>query len=349
MQRELERGDDAEVAPGAPHRPEELGVHRFACGAHLPVGRDDLDRAQTVERQPILAMQRAQTAVQGQAGDAGGAHLAARRGETPQLRLTVDVAPRRTALHARDAVLGIDVHAAHLGEVDDDPSVVDGVTGDVVRAAADRHEQAMFTSESDRVDHVGRSMALHDQRRAPVDQPVPYGASIVVRGIARLEDAAAHPCCELLDPFRVDRRRCFGAHLRLLRHSSGPVRSTVEPGRAPVVSAFPERDREGIDRGISHRRPSSSSPACGVQHPGALSLDVIGVSHTPIRDAIAQPAAACRQARRLPRSPPFPPVDLDRSGKVMQTSLRGGRECGAPETLMAYRKAAIPRHSPQPP
>jgi hypothetical protein len=41
------------------------------------------------------------------------------------------------------------------------------------------------------------------------------------------------------------------------------------------------------------------------------------------------------------------PVDLDRSGKAMKTSLRGGRQCGALETLMAYRKAAIPRHSPQ--
>ena len=260
MQRELERRDDAEVAPGTPHSPEELGVHRFARRAHLTVGRDNLDRSQVVERQPVLAMQRAQTAVQGQAGDAGSAHLAARRGETPQLRLTVDVAPRRTALHARDAVLGIDVHAAHLGEVDDDPSVVDGVPGDVVRAAPDRHEQAVCTGESDSVDHVGRSMALHDQRRAPVDQPVPHGASLVVGGIARLDDDAAHPRCELLDPLRVDRRRCFGAHLRLLRHPSGPAQSTGEPGRAPSASAFPDRDREGADRGIRPRRPSSSSP-----------------------------------------------------------------------------------------
>jgi hypothetical protein len=40
---ELEGGDDAEVAPGAAHRPEEILVLAGARPAELAVGSDDFD------------------------------------------------------------------------------------------------------------------------------------------------------------------------------------------------------------------------------------------------------------------------------------------------------------------
>ena len=65
------------------------------------------------------------------------------------------------------------------------PAVVDGVAGDVVPAALDREHEPLLAREVDRVHDVGRAAALHDQRRAPVDQAVPDRARLVVAGIAR--------------------------------------------------------------------------------------------------------------------------------------------------------------------
>ena len=90
---ELERGDDAEVAAGAAHGPEEVLVLGRARPAQLAVGGDDVDREQVVDREAVLAAQVADAAVQRQAGDARRRDDAARDGEPEQLRLAVAVAP----------------------------------------------------------------------------------------------------------------------------------------------------------------------------------------------------------------------------------------------------------------
>ena len=71
------------------------------------------------------------------------------------------------------------------------PAVVDGVAGDVVPPPRIESEQTLLAREVDRVDDVGRARALHDQRRAPVDQPVPDGARLVVVRVAGPEHGAA--------------------------------------------------------------------------------------------------------------------------------------------------------------
>jgi hypothetical protein len=124
-------------------------------------------------------------AVEGEAADAGRRDDAAGHGEAEQLRLAVAVAPGRPALRAHRPRGRVDVDAAHPGQVDDEPVVVDGVAGDVVRAALDRAEQAVLAGEVHGVDDVRRPGRLHDQRRAAIDQPVPDGARLVVAAVAR--------------------------------------------------------------------------------------------------------------------------------------------------------------------
>ena len=79
--------------------------------------------------------------MQGKPADAGGRDDPARHGQAEELRLAIDVTPGRPALSAHDARSGIDADAAHRREVDDDPTVVDGVAGDVVPAATHRQER----------------------------------------------------------------------------------------------------------------------------------------------------------------------------------------------------------------
>ena len=54
-------------------------------------------------------------------------------------------------------------------EAEDEPAVRDPETGRTVAAAADRHLEAVVSSETDGCSHVGGIDRAQDQRRAPVN------------------------------------------------------------------------------------------------------------------------------------------------------------------------------------
>ncbi len=225
---ELERGDDAEVAAGAADGPEQVLVLGRARLPELPVGGDDVDREQVVDREPVLAAEMPDPAVQRQPSDAGRRDDAARYGEPEQLRLAVEVAPSGAALDADGPGLRVDVDAPHVREVDHEPAVVDGVAGDVVPAALDREHEALLAREVDRVHDVGGAAALHDQRGAPVDQGVPDRARLVVAGVARREHRPPHLRCKPCHRLRVELRVCH----QLVRHRFPPLRYGTNCARA---------------------------------------------------------------------------------------------------------------------
>ena len=66
---ELERRHDAEVRPGAADAPEQVGVLVLAGAHQRPVGEDDVDRAEMVDGEPVLADQPADAAGGGQPAD----------------------------------------------------------------------------------------------------------------------------------------------------------------------------------------------------------------------------------------------------------------------------------------
>ena len=81
VQRQLERGDDAEAAAAAAQRPEQLGVLVLG-GAHDPaVPGDELGGDEVVAGQPVLALEPARAAAEREPGDAGGGDAPAGRGE----------------------------------------------------------------------------------------------------------------------------------------------------------------------------------------------------------------------------------------------------------------------------
>ena len=113
MRLELERSDDAEVAAGATHGPEQILVLGGAGPPKDAVGGDDVDREETVDRQPVPATQVSGAAVERQSGDTGRRDDAGRDGEPEELRLSIHVSQRRASLDAHRPRLPIDVDPSH--------------------------------------------------------------------------------------------------------------------------------------------------------------------------------------------------------------------------------------------
>ena len=104
VQVELERGRDAEVPAGAAEAPEEIRVVVRARPYLAAVRGHELDRPQVVDRQPELALQPADTAAEGQAGDAGMADDADRTGQPERLGSIVELGQQGSAVDPRGSL-----------------------------------------------------------------------------------------------------------------------------------------------------------------------------------------------------------------------------------------------------
>ena len=147
------------------------------------VGEDDLGGDEVVDRHPVAAALVGDTAAERQARDTRLRHDAARRGQSQRRGCAVDVGPGRAALHMDGAAGVIDAHGAHRGEVDDDAVVDRRRARDVVPAAANGQGEPALGREA----HGGRDVvgvgAACDERRPPVDHPVPDSPRGVVFGV----------------------------------------------------------------------------------------------------------------------------------------------------------------------
>jgi hypothetical protein len=103
----------------------------------------------------------------------------------------VDVAPQRTTLHPSPTVGGIDAHASHRREVDDDPVVASGGARHVVASAPYGNLQIVIASEAHRRDHVRGPDASGDQVRAPVNGAVPDCTGDVIVGVVGADKATS--------------------------------------------------------------------------------------------------------------------------------------------------------------
>ena len=79
----------------------------------------------------------------------GRRHDATDGSETEELRLAVDVSPRRSALRSNKPTLDLDTDASHRRQVDHDAAVAGRESGDVVPAAANRGQELVLRREAD--------------------------------------------------------------------------------------------------------------------------------------------------------------------------------------------------------
>jgi hypothetical protein len=190
VQLELEVRRDAEVPAGAAEAPEKFGILVRTRADDPAVGCDEFCPGNSVAGQAVLGGQVADASAKRQPADTGRPDHAARSDEPERLRRSVDVEPSRPALGAGDPRLGLDLDAAHAGEVDDQAVVEDAVACWVVPAAADGDLEVMRTCEVEGGSDVGCAHALGDQRGSSIDERVEADACSVVLGICgRQHDA----------------------------------------------------------------------------------------------------------------------------------------------------------------
>jgi hypothetical protein len=117
--------------------------------------------------------------------------LTAGRRQSERLGFSVELSPGDPRLSTRGALDGIDPNTLHCRQIDHQPAIADRVPGDVVAAAAHRHQQPVVPGEIDRPDHVRRAAAAGDQCRPPVDHAIPDPPRVVIAGIVRSQQRAA--------------------------------------------------------------------------------------------------------------------------------------------------------------
>ncbi len=188
MEREVEPGDDAEVAAAAAQRPEEVGVSVLARHAHVAVHGDDLGGHEAVAGEAEPSDQEADAAAEGEPADTGRREGAAGHGEPVCLSRGVERPPDRAAACPRDTRLRIDVDLSEPREIDDQAAVADGVAGDVVPAASDGDRQLVLARDREGDCDVLRAPAARNRERAAVNQRVEGGPRLVVRRVLIGED-----------------------------------------------------------------------------------------------------------------------------------------------------------------
>src|SRR5215813_10191678 len=143
METVLEGGDDAKIPPAAPHAPKEVSVFSSAGGQELTVGRDDIDREQVIATQAVFPGQPTHAPTEGEAGNAGIGDDARRGGQVERLGLMVEFPQLDPGLGAGRAPERIDAYAFHLGQVDHEPTVTEGVARNAVPTPADGYQQVV--------------------------------------------------------------------------------------------------------------------------------------------------------------------------------------------------------------
>ncbi len=216
VQPEEERGDDAEVAAAAAHRPEQVGVLIRIGGDEAAVGEHHIHLEQVVNRQAERAREVADAAAERQPADSRRGDEAARGRQPEWMCRVVYLAPQGATGDPRRPVNRVHADAFHVGEVDHEP-VVDGAQpGAVVPAAAHRERQLLLAGKIHCCHHVCGIHTLRDQPGPPVNHAVVHFARRFVVKIAGLDQPATQTPLEVLHGCVVQCHRCCLDHVSLL-------------------------------------------------------------------------------------------------------------------------------------
>ena len=193
VQQECEPSDHAEVAAAAPQRPEQLCVDLAIGGADRAVGGDDLHLVEVVDGPAEAAHQVAETAAEGQAGDADLGDESEHGRQAVPLRGAVDVLEQAAGSDMDTAGGGVDGDIAHPGQIEGQTLVGEGGAGDVVPTAFDAQQQPVVAGELHGYGDVAGGDRLNDERRSPGRQGVPHQHGTIPALVAGAEQAALDP------------------------------------------------------------------------------------------------------------------------------------------------------------
>ncbi len=239
VQAEEEGGDDAEVAPAAAHRPEEVGMLVRAGDDEAAVRQNHVDGEEVVDGEAVGAGEVAEAPAEGDPADAGGRDDAAGGRQAEGVRGVVEIPEGAAALDAGGARRGVDADAFHRRQVQDQAVVAGAQAGAAVPAAPDGEEEAPLAGEIDGGDHVRDVRGADDEGGAAVDHPVIDLAGRVVTRVAGAGQFAAQGGAKALNGRIVEGSSHFpGNHHALLL--PGPLRQSAaatarDPRASPIV------------------------------------------------------------------------------------------------------------------
>jgi hypothetical protein len=137
-------------------------------------------------------------AAQGESAHSGIGVDAGRDGQAEGVGGMIDVSPPRAALNPHGALLRVDAHAPHGGEVDHQGVVGYAPARAIVPATADGQEHLILASKVHAADDVGHIGAAHYHTRALVDHAVVDLAGFIVVWITGLDERPSQARLELL-------------------------------------------------------------------------------------------------------------------------------------------------------
>src|SRR5207302_4340911 len=194
---------------------------------------DDLSRDQVVDGQSELPRQPTHATAEGESGDTGVAHEAARGRQAVGLGGVIPVAQGGSATDHGAPGDWVNGDFPHQAEIDHETVLDDAGAGGAMRSAAHGNLQVLAPRESDGGADVGSVRAADDHRRTPVDVSVPDDPSLLVARIAGLQHLSGYRCSQALDI-----RAQYLCHtLSLLACGAAPRRSR----RMKFVSTRPPR------------------------------------------------------------------------------------------------------------
>jgi hypothetical protein len=133
----LEARYNPKVAAPATKAPEEVPVLLFARSHHAPVRRDNIHREDVVAAPAISAREITEAAPEREARDARIGDKAEHRGKTVNLCLAVHITQEAAGLGAGRAGDRVHPHAPHERHVQQQSSVADGKSRNIVTPALD--------------------------------------------------------------------------------------------------------------------------------------------------------------------------------------------------------------------
>jgi hypothetical protein len=198
METVLEGSDDTKIPPAASHAPKKVFIFGRAGGQESTIGRDDIDREQVIATQAVFPGQPPHASTEGEAGNAGIGDDARRGSQVERLGLVVEFPQLNTGLGAGRAPERIDAHAFHLGQVNHETPVTEGVARNAVPTSSDGHQQVVGAGKIDGINHVGHASTADNQGGPFANHSIPDGTSFLVALITGTEQWATQAGLESL-------------------------------------------------------------------------------------------------------------------------------------------------------
>ena len=115
----------------------------------------------------------------------------------------IDVAGRATRAHSHRLLLGVNSHALHRRQIDDQAAFDAAETRTIVAAPPNRDRELVVAAEFDGRNNIGDVGASGDEQRSLVDHGVVELSRLLVFRMAAPDQSAAKTLCEFGNNFLV--------------------------------------------------------------------------------------------------------------------------------------------------